>query len=290
MLVRARRADRRRADPRGRRGLRTWIRPDPVWCSVETSRGRRDPGARRGGPDRRLPPSARGADRAHPTASRRSWSWTVAPTGPARAARHAAEALGLKLHSIEGPAAGAGAARRTGMDAAAGRLFELGLDHGLIACTDADSRPAPDWLARQLDHVAAGAVAIAGLIELDDERQLAPGVLRQRRRDAEARLARVRELDPDAAHHHFAGASMAVTAGRVPRRRRPGAARGARGRRLRDAPARAPDPGDARRGRSRADLGAPRGQGSRAASRSTSPFRRGRSAAATTLPTSPSPV
>jgi glucosyl-3-phosphoglycerate synthase len=132
--------------------------------------------------------------------------------GTGRAARYGAAALGLELTLIEGAAAGAGAARRTGMDAAASRLFELGLDHGLIACTDADSRPAPDWLARQLDHLAAGAVAIAGLIELDDEQQLAPGVLRQRRRDAKARLARVRELDPDAAHHHFAGASLAVTA------------------------------------------------------------------------------
>jgi len=129
-----------------------------------------------------------------------------------RAARDAARTLGLQLALIEGPAAGAGAARRAGMDAAAGRLLELGREHGLIACTDADSRPAPDWLARQLDHVADGAVAIAGLIELDDEDRLAPGVLRRRRRDAAARLARVRELDPDAAHHHFAGASLAVTA------------------------------------------------------------------------------
>jgi glucosyl-3-phosphoglycerate synthase len=129
-----------------------------------------------------------------------------------RVARRAAEALGLELTLIGGPAAGAGAARRAGMDAAASRLLELGRDHGLIACTDADSRPDPDWLARQLHHLADGAVAIAGLIELDDEEQLAPGVLRRRRRDAAARLARVRELDPDAAHHHFAGASLAVTA------------------------------------------------------------------------------
>ncbi len=129
-----------------------------------------------------------------------------------RAARDTARALGLQLTLIEGPAAGAGAARRAGMDAAASRLLELGRDHGLIACTDADSRPAPDWLARQLDHLADGAVAIAGMIELDDEEQLAPGVLRRRRRNAETRLARVRELDPDAAHHHFAGASLAVTA------------------------------------------------------------------------------
>ncbi|MGZ6609278.1 MAG: glycosyltransferase family 2 protein, partial [Solirubrobacteraceae bacterium] len=129
-----------------------------------------------------------------------------------RVAVCAAQEHGLELSLIEGPAAGAGAARRAGMDAAASRLFELGLDHGLIACTDADSRPAPDWLATQLEHVADGAVAIAGLIELDDEEQLAPGVLRRRRRDAQARLARVRKLDPEAGHHHFAGASLAVTA------------------------------------------------------------------------------
>ena len=128
------------------------------------------------------------------------------------AAKQAAQDLGLELTLIEGPAAGAGAARRTGMDAAADRLLELGREQGLIACTDADSRPAPDWLARQLNHLADGAVAIAGMIELDDEDQLAPGVLRRRRRDAAARLVRVRELDPEAAHHHFAGASLSVTA------------------------------------------------------------------------------
>jgi glucosyl-3-phosphoglycerate synthase len=127
-------------------------------------------------------------------------------------ARRGAEALGLELTLLDGPGAGAGAARRAGMDAAAQRLCELGREHGLIACTDADSRPAPDWLEHQLHHLADGAVAIAGLIELDDEEQLAPGVLRRRRRDAAARLARVRELDPDAAHHHFAGASLAITA------------------------------------------------------------------------------
>jgi glucosyl-3-phosphoglycerate synthase len=128
------------------------------------------------------------------------------------AAGRAAQALGLELTLIEGPGAGAGAARQAGMDAAANRLLEVGREQGLIACTDADSRPAPDWLARQLDHLADGAVAIAGLIELDDEDRLAAGVLRRRRRDAAARLARVRELDPDAAHHHFARASLAVTA------------------------------------------------------------------------------
>ena len=94
------------------------------------------------------------------------------------------------------------------------RLLELGRDDGLIACTDADSRPAPDWLERQLAHVAAGARAIAGLIELEDDdiRALPEAVLRRRERDAAIRLRRVREREPDAGHHHFAGASIGVTA------------------------------------------------------------------------------
>jgi glucosyl-3-phosphoglycerate synthase len=127
-------------------------------------------------------------------------------------ALEAARTLGIELRLLDGPGSGAGAARRAGMDAAARRLLELGRDDGLIACTDADSQPAPDWLARQLDHVRDGAAVIAGLIELDDDGALPPGVVRRRERDAQLRLARVRALDPDAAHHHFAGASLGVTA------------------------------------------------------------------------------
>lgn len=125
-----------------------------------------------------------------------------------------AQALGLSLSTLEGPGLGAGAARRAGMDAAAARLLALGRDDGLIACTDADSKPAPDWLACQLAHVRGGAQAIAGLVELDPEEsgQLPGGVLRRRERDADRRLRSVRRVDPNAAHHHFAGASIGVTA------------------------------------------------------------------------------
>lgn len=132
-----------------------------------------------------------------------------------RVATDTAAALGLAVTLLPGPGRGAGAARRAGMDAAAARLLALGRDRGLIACTDADSRPAPDWLARQLDYVQGGAQAIAGLIELDPRElaQLPDPVLRRRERDAVTRLASIREHDADAAHHHFAGASMAVTAG-----------------------------------------------------------------------------
>lgn len=114
---------------------------------------------------------------------------------------------GVALHVLLGPGAGAGAARRVGMDFAGDRLA----DDGLIACTDADSVVAPDWLRRQLDAVAAGADAVAGLVVLDD-RDLHPGVVDRRRAAAVGRLHRVRRHSPDAEHHHFAGASMALTA------------------------------------------------------------------------------
>jgi glucosyl-3-phosphoglycerate synthase len=133
----------------------------------------------------------------------------------AHVARLSAAALGLRLTLLDGPGQGAGAARRAGMDLAAARLLERGLEDGLIACTDADTRPDPHWLACQLQHVRAGARAIAGLIELEPEEsaRLPPNVLRRRERDAAERLGRIRSVDPAAAHHHFAGASMAVTAG-----------------------------------------------------------------------------
>jgi glycosyltransferase involved in cell wall biosynthesis len=123
-------------------------------------------------------------------------------------------ATGMRVATIDGPGAGAGAARRAGMDLACRRLLEAGRPHGLIACTDADSRPAPDWLERQLAHVGAGARAVAGLIELDEEeaRELPAGVRERRERDASIRLRRLRGAEPEAAHHHFAGASIGVTA------------------------------------------------------------------------------
>ncbi len=123
--------------------------------------------------------------------------------------------LGLKVVTLPGTGSGVGAARRMGMEAAAARLLERGRPNGLIACTDADSRPAPDWLERQLEHLALGARAIGGMIELDpgESRALPPGVLLRRQRDAAQRLRHVRHRDPTAAHHHFAGASIGIDAG-----------------------------------------------------------------------------
>lgn len=129
-------------------------------------------------------------------------------------ARARAAGCGVSLTVLHGPGAGTGPARRLGMDAAAERLEALGLPDGLIATTDADTTPASDWLERQLAHLDGGAEAIGGMIELDlrDAERLPVEVRRRRRADAERRLKAVRQFDPAAAHHHFAGASLGIKA------------------------------------------------------------------------------
>jgi glycosyltransferase involved in cell wall biosynthesis len=117
------------------------------------------------------------------------------------ARRHA----GLRLHVLAATAPGAGAARRLGMDAAAARLEAVGRPAGLIASTDADSRPRRDWLRRQLDLVAGGAQAVGGLIEVDAEDEL----LRRRALRLETRA----EAAGGEGHPFFSGASMGLTVG-----------------------------------------------------------------------------
>ncbi len=126
----------------------------------------------------------------------------------------AAGRLGVTLSVLIGPGAGTGPARRIGMDAAATRLAALGQPNGLISTTDADTVPAPDWLERQCRHVAAGAQVIAGLIQLAevDTDRLPHGVLARRHADAARRMETVLVGDPEASHHHFAGASLGITA------------------------------------------------------------------------------
>ena len=86
-------------------------------------------------------------------------------------ARARAAAGALTLHVLRATAPGVGAARRLGMDLAGERLHAVGRPDGLIACTDADSEAAPDWLAAQLAAVSAGARAIGGRAALSDAEQ-----------------------------------------------------------------------------------------------------------------------
>jgi len=132
----------------------------------------------------------------------------------ARGARHPE----LRLHLLETPRSGPGAARRAGMDLACGRLEGVGRPGGLIACTDADSCVAPDWIHAQVDAARRGAGAIGGRIELDplEAGELAPAVIETRVRDAAVRHERIRAQPgppgSTAEHWQFSGASMAVTA------------------------------------------------------------------------------
>ena len=113
---------------------------------------------------------------------------------------------------VAGPGQGAGPARASGMDVGCARLESLGRSDGLLASTDADSTVAPDWIARQLEAVAAGAEAIGGevILDPDEAAALPPAVLAGREADLAARTLAAAARGP-AEHAHFSGASLGVT-------------------------------------------------------------------------------
>ena len=135
-----------------------------------------------------------------------------------RALASAASHPHLALQLLDGPGQGSGGARAMGMDAACERLHAVGRPDGLIASTDADTRVAPDWLARQLDLARGGARAIGGRIELCpvEREELNQAVIAGHRAQSLTRFERVLANLPDdgsvADHWQFSGASMAVTA------------------------------------------------------------------------------
>lgn len=116
----------------------------------------------------------------------------------------------LRVHTVAGPGRGSGPARGVGM--AFARTL-LGASGGLLLSTDADTRVAPDWLAAHHAAVLAGARAIGGRILLDplEAAALDPSVVAAREAAAVGRLERVRRFAPDAEHHQFSGASLALT-------------------------------------------------------------------------------
>ncbi|MGH3145404.1 MAG: glycosyltransferase [Rubrobacter sp.] len=133
----------------------------------------------------------------------------------ARAREVAASYPYFRVRFLEGPGRGSGYARRTGMDAACARVFEVGRPEGLIASTDADTVVASDWLSVQLEAASAGASAIGGRIDLADDGTLPQEISRWH---ADRGRLRHEDLlsDPDTLgkteHWQFSGASLALTA------------------------------------------------------------------------------
>jgi hypothetical protein len=137
-------------------------------------------------------------------------------------------ATGLDIRLIEDCAMrrpDAGWARRMAMEAAAEWLGREADDEGLawrriILTTDADTTVPPDWVARNLSAIEAGASAVAGAFDIDPAEKIElPTMLRFRLR-LEARYeALITELacrldpqphDPWPRHAATSGASLAV--------------------------------------------------------------------------------
>ena len=116
--------------------------------------------------------------------------------------------------------ASAGWARRHAMDAASEWLADTLCDDGLILTTDADTRVATDWIAKNLAYIAAGADAVAGRYALDtSEAARLPKSLRARgscEAEYEALLVEIgARLDPEPGdpwpcHWTQSGATLSV--------------------------------------------------------------------------------
>lgn len=132
--------------------------------------------------------------------------------------------LALHLLEIELPPSEAhvGRARQLLFDLAASRFQRLARPQGFILTTDADTLPAPDWIAQTEREIGAGVDGVGGRITLPAAglASLPEGVRRYflldigyRRALEEMRsLYAPEEHDPFPRHHQHFGGSMAVTA------------------------------------------------------------------------------
>jgi hypothetical protein len=144
--------------------------------------------------------------------------------------------LSLDIRVVEArlppEAAHAGVARRAAMDLAEAGLMEGGDRNGVILTTDADSQVAPNWIAANFAAFEAGADAVLGRIDLDDEGKLLPDALHRRGALEDAYERLLTELsslldplehNPWPHHSTVSGASLGITCaaygsvGRLPR-------------------------------------------------------------------------
>lgn len=112
-------------------------------------------------------------------------------------------------------AAGAGAARRLGMDMACGHLAA----QGALLTTEADTLVRPDWVACNLAELRHAELICGTVLVRADEAQARPSAVAAHgsaeRDDLTACVRLVAHLDPQAhdrapAHHNAAGASLAL--------------------------------------------------------------------------------
>jgi hypothetical protein len=134
--------------------------------------------------------------------------------------------------SLPPAAAHAGNARRAAMDLAEAWLVEGDEKDGVILTTDADSQVAPSWIAENMAAFEAGAEAVLGRIDLDEDGSLLPAAL-HRRGELEDTYERLLtelswlldplEHNPWPHHATISGASLGIThaaycrVGRLPR-------------------------------------------------------------------------
>src|SRR6202453_836625 len=151
-------------------------------------------------------------------------------------ARKLGESWSLDIRVVEASllpgAAHAGNARRAAMDIAEAWLEERDEASGIVLTTDADSQVAPNWIAENLSAFGAGADAVLGRIDLDEEGDALPEALHRRGALEDAYERLLTELswrlvplehDPWPNHATISGASLGVTraaycrVGRLPR-------------------------------------------------------------------------
>ena len=151
-------------------------------------------------------------------------------------ARRLGECLSLDLRVVEArwppAAAHAGNARRAAMDLAEAWLVERGERNGVILTTDADSQVGTNWIAENVAAFEAGAEAVLGRIDLDEENNYLPQALHQRGELEDAYERLLTELsslldplehNPWPHHATISGASLGITraaycrVGRLPR-------------------------------------------------------------------------
>jgi cellulose synthase/poly-beta-1,6-N-acetylglucosamine synthase-like glycosyltransferase len=98
---------------------------------------------------------------------RSSWIVIVADSCCDQTAARARSALGTAGEVIECNARSPGTARRLGVEAVLRRFAGTSLPQVWIANTDADSRPARDWIHRQLKFAKQGYAGVAGIVDVE---------------------------------------------------------------------------------------------------------------------------